>query len=84
MFLQIGQKWALVASVVHAHSIYTAKLVQINVLLPENFDETTLDDLIADQNRGLADELPLNVPTKIRRQYLNCMLFVYKNSVLQY
>ena len=65
IFLQIDQKCAFFASVVHAQKLYyTAKSVQINVLLNKNCDETTVDDLIADQNRGLTDELPLDLPNQ--------------------
>ena len=41
IFLQIFQKCALRASLVHAESNYIAKLVQIDVLIPKNGDEIT-------------------------------------------
>ena len=62
IFLQIFQKCALPASAVHAESSYIAKLVRIHVLVQKNGDETTLDELIAAQNRGLTDDLPLDSP----------------------
>ena len=62
IFLQFRQKCALPASAVHAESCYIAKLVQIHVLVQKNGDETTADELIAAQNPGRTDKLPLDSP----------------------
>ena len=62
IFLQIFQKCALPASAVHTESSYIAKLVQIHVLVQTNGDETTADELIAAQNPGRTDKLPLDLP----------------------
>ena len=62
IFLQIFQKCALPASVVHAESSYIVNLVQIDVLLQINGDETTVAELITAQIRGLTEELPLDLP----------------------
>ena len=62
IFLQIFQKCALPASAVHTESSYIAKLQQIHVLVQTNGDETTANELIAAQNPGRTDKLPLDSP----------------------
>ena len=56
IFLQIFEKCALLASAVHTESSYIAKSEQ------KKDDETTADELIAAQNPGPTDKLPLDLP----------------------